>query len=289
MSPAIKDKTDVAGKVYAALCLPTDKYYIGVTKKDLKERRYYHIRRALREEGVSAFHSAIRKYGEDNFVWNIISEYHNYDDALDAEQYFIKLYNTKSPDGYNMTDGGEGTLGAVLTAEHKQKICAGLKRFHLENPEASERARATMLQVYRDRPELRDIISKSVSGENHPNYGRRGADCPTYGRVHSDESRDKIRLAKQGKKNPMYGKSPDAAMRKIISDRVNEANKDPELSKFRSKVQLEAKERKRLRGRPYTPEEYAESRKEAKRRYNARKRKKRRLERIKEGVAKEVK
>ncbi len=38
------------------------------------------------------------------------------------EKFFIKTLKTKSPTGYNLTDGGEGIVGLKRTLEHRRKI-----------------------------------------------------------------------------------------------------------------------------------------------------------------------
>lgn len=54
----------------------------------------------------TAIHRAIRKYGVDNFSFEVIEEC-NRDDLNEKEQYWIDYYNTFKQ-GYNMTLGGEG-------------------------------------------------------------------------------------------------------------------------------------------------------------------------------------
>lgn len=44
-----------------------------------------------------------------------------YELASEKEKELIKLYNCKAPFGYNLTDGGEGTLGIEVSEEIRQK------------------------------------------------------------------------------------------------------------------------------------------------------------------------
>lgn len=53
-----------------------------------------------------AIHRAIRKYGTDNFSYDII-ELCSPEKLSEREKYWIAFYNSKVPNGYNMTDGGE--------------------------------------------------------------------------------------------------------------------------------------------------------------------------------------
>jgi hypothetical protein len=53
---------------------------------------------------------AYKKYGEDKFKRELI-EYCGIEELNNKEQYYITLYNTKFPHGYNLTEGGEGMKG----------------------------------------------------------------------------------------------------------------------------------------------------------------------------------
>ena len=75
------------------------KVYIGQSKNP-QNRFKQHIN----DKKDSAIHNAIKKYGEDNFSFEIIEgPIENYNER---EKYWIKLYNSYE-EGYNMTPGGE--------------------------------------------------------------------------------------------------------------------------------------------------------------------------------------
>lgn len=64
---------------------------------------------------------AWNKYGESNFKFYVI-ERCNKNNLVKREIYYIKKLNTKSPNGYNLTNGGEGTFGYKHSKETKKKI-----------------------------------------------------------------------------------------------------------------------------------------------------------------------
>ena len=64
---------------------------------------------------------AYKKYGEDKFKRELI-EYCNIEELNIKEQYYINLYNTKFPHGYNLTEGGEGMKGYQYSDNQKQNI-----------------------------------------------------------------------------------------------------------------------------------------------------------------------
>lgn len=86
-----------------------NKVYIGVTK-NFNSRKKQHIHG--KKDGKSLVTRAIRKYGKENFLFDIIcigSEDYIYDLEVKA----IKLYNSlvKSGHGYNISVGGKGGEG----------------------------------------------------------------------------------------------------------------------------------------------------------------------------------
>lgn len=101
--------------------------YIGQTMHSLKKRRSKHESNArMRKIEKSYFYKAIRKYGKENFDWDIL-EYCNSKYELDlAEEWYIRYYRTfirfNVCNGYNLTMGGEGSAGRVVSEKTKQKI-----------------------------------------------------------------------------------------------------------------------------------------------------------------------
>lgn len=105
---------------------PSGKYYIGQTIRP-KFRKNGHVSRAFNGSELP-FHRAIRKYGIDSFEYSILcritcSNTETLSEILNnLEQYYITKYNSKVPTGYNVTEGGEGNLGIVLSEETKYKM-----------------------------------------------------------------------------------------------------------------------------------------------------------------------
>jgi group I intron endonuclease len=69
-----------------------------------------------------ALSSAILKYGQENFEIRTIATVGSKLLLDFYEIVFIEIFNTKSPNGYNLTDGGEGTSGWSPDEEHRRKI-----------------------------------------------------------------------------------------------------------------------------------------------------------------------
>ena len=127
--------------IYQAINLINGKSYIGKTKTSLEKRKWGHLNNA--KKGVkSAFYNAIRKYGEENFKFIVIDELklHRASVLNDKEKYYISLFNTIAPNGYNMTKGGDGNDGSIkpnlgkhLSEEAKERLrIANLGKNHSE-------------------------------------------------------------------------------------------------------------------------------------------------------------
>lgn len=93
------------------------KVYIGQSI-DIKRRWYDHKRFSSYLE--TALYYAIRKYGIENFKFEIIEEC-SVQELDEKEIYWIKKYDTFK-NGYNETEGGSGTKGSGLILNHDDVI-----------------------------------------------------------------------------------------------------------------------------------------------------------------------
>jgi group I intron endonuclease len=96
------------------------KIYIGVTKRSLNIRLHEHI--TASNEPKFKFHQALKKYGIDNFNYEIImKDVKTKDDANKFEIYYIDLFDSYK-NGYNMTQGGGNRSEFRHTDESKLKL-----------------------------------------------------------------------------------------------------------------------------------------------------------------------
>ena len=66
-------------------------------------------------------HKAIEKYGVEHFSFEVIESDVSETLLNELEQYYISKFSSKTPGGYNLTDGGDGGIGVVVTEETKRK------------------------------------------------------------------------------------------------------------------------------------------------------------------------
>lgn len=115
--------------VYCATNKINGKKYIGYTVKSLAERKQTHKYRANTKDTKyhTIFRLAIRKYGWENFEWDILSRVNTKEEAIVKEIELISKLNTFTPNGYNISKGGNG---GFISKEVNKKISISLKRLH---------------------------------------------------------------------------------------------------------------------------------------------------------------
>lgn len=111
------------GIIYSAINKIDGKVYIGKTKSGLEIRKIKHKSAAKANRINSYFYKAIRRYGWNNFQWEIIDSHQNSEVLNQLERLYISKYESNySHSGYNLTEGGEGTSGYQCSKETREKI-----------------------------------------------------------------------------------------------------------------------------------------------------------------------
>jgi group I intron endonuclease len=104
--------------IYRFVNLSNGKCYIGYTS-NIENRLLNHKTSFKRKD--NAFYRALRKYGWDNFSFDIIYQSTDGEYCQNImESFFIREHNSYGATGYNSTKGGEGR-SVEWTLESKQK------------------------------------------------------------------------------------------------------------------------------------------------------------------------
>lgn len=169
--------------VYLARRVVGGKVYVGITSGPLRNRIRKHSNAANLGSSFS-FHGALRKYGVQGFEWTTYSQVDTWEEACAIERRLIEEHDSTDPKkGYNLTKGGEGSLGISPSQRAREKISATLKAWHNSDSPAAKALR----QKLRD---LRKASVCSLETRKKQSLGGRK-------RVLSEESRRKISLSKQ--------------------------------------------------------------------------------------------
>ena len=99
---------EILGYIYKIINLQNNKIYIGQTQQDYRVRFAQHISHAKTGHSNHKLARAIRKYGKDSFVVEVLEEV-PFEKLDEREIYWIKYYDsTNDKIGYNITLGGQG-------------------------------------------------------------------------------------------------------------------------------------------------------------------------------------
>lgn len=91
--------------IYRATNKINGNMYIGQTIYDLKSRIKGHDYDSKNENRSCYFQNALKKYGPENFKWEVIDECDNINRLNQLEIFYIGYYDTFE-NGYNLTTGG---------------------------------------------------------------------------------------------------------------------------------------------------------------------------------------
>ena len=116
---------------------PNGKVYIGLTTTSLKRRKSGH-RNCAKGNDTRILYNALRRYTmEDTFELIEIDTADTEEELCRKEIMYISKYNSFDIKyGYNMTYGGEGTNGYVLTEKQREKNSESKKKYYRETPGA---------------------------------------------------------------------------------------------------------------------------------------------------------
>lgn len=113
-----KKRIDTKGVVYL-ISFPNGKKYVGITTTSFEERKASHISH-MNTSGL-AVHQALKTFfGRE--TWEVIASADSWKQLVKIEIEMIDKYKSHiSNNGYNLTLGGDGTVGYTHSEEQKQK------------------------------------------------------------------------------------------------------------------------------------------------------------------------
>ena len=145
----------------------TTKCYIGITSQTLKKRFKSHCY----SSNCSLISRAIKKYGKNSAIMSVIAECDNWELLCLAEQEAIEKFNTISPNGYNLTLGGEGLYGHVFSEQHKDRISKANIGKTMSKESRELMSISGKNKVFS--PEhLRKFRENHIKGETHHRFGK---------------------------------------------------------------------------------------------------------------------
>jgi group I intron endonuclease len=217
--------------IYKITNIENNKFYIGQTTKAVDKR----FREHLGSNNKSLISRAIKKYSRQSFFVDTICECLSLDELNERELYYIGVYGSKVPNGYNLTDGGRTNY--TLTPESIKKI-SDSKIGDLNSskrPEVREKIRQSLLgrPGTKHTEEMKQFLSDINKGNKHClglkhsedtkkkiSESLKGPNHPMYGKHHTEEHKKKVSESLRGEKNHNYGKHMSDETKKKISESV---------------------------------------------------------------------
>jgi len=179
------------------------KCYIGQSV-DIHSRWKKHIRLSNhnRCKGFYRIHYALRKYGLDNFTFEIL-EIVNKPFLNDREQYWVTVFQSADQaKGYNLTSGGDSNTELSNDVKNKMSVAHTGKVLSESHKKAIGNAHRGMKRS----PETCENISLGNKGK--PRLNARGKPSPMKGKHHSEETKRKLSEARKGKSRPTLKGKP---------------------------------------------------------------------------------
>jgi group I intron endonuclease len=151
--------------IYRILNKITQKCYIGESKcLNINRRWNQHKKTIENNKGYCpALRDAVIKYGIENFIFTVIIVCFD-DDRFKYEKEYIIKYNSVVPNGYNLTNGGEGGggfQGKKHSEEVKNKIKNSLKQKYIDNPELKKQL-SERNKIVMKNPEVKERIKLGI-------------------------------------------------------------------------------------------------------------------------------
>lgn len=149
-------------KVYIHTNLINKKKYIGITSKK-PEHRWLNGR-GYKEN--PHFRDSIKKYGWDAFKHEVVFDNLTRAEAVELEKILIATFRTQDTRyGYNMTAGGDGTLGYYPSAETRAKLSEARRKENLSEETLRRRSEGLRGRKFSDehKKKIGDGNSKEIN------------------------------------------------------------------------------------------------------------------------------
>jgi len=184
------------------------KSYVGITTRKIARRWYEHC--YVGNSCGQLLNKAINKYGIDAFEIQVVASAKTIVDLKELEKQLIVQYQTKVPNGYNLTDGGDGLTGYRHTEEQKKRN-GDAKRGTVHSTETKQKMKDAHL------------------GENNHFYGK----------SHSEETKQRISATKQANPTRYWlGKQRNKETCKKISESLTGQLGRPHTEESKKKISL---------------------------------------------------
>jgi group I intron endonuclease len=186
-----------------------NKVYIGQSNKETERWRQHKYYSKL-ENPVQYISRAMKKYGVDNFTYEVIAQCLSQKDADETEIELIKQYDSQNKEfGYNVAPGGDHSWNAGLPKE--QQPMYGKKQSEHQKQRMSEVHSGKIVIISE---ETKQKISKSLIGHSVSDKVLLALDDYNKNRTFTEETRIKMSESQTGRVHSEITKSKMSSTRK---------------------------------------------------------------------------
>jgi len=181
--------------IYKIENLINNKIYVGKSEVSVENRLNEHKKGYKSNQHLQR---AIKRYGIDNFTFEILEECSK-EDCCEKERQWINKLNCMFPNGYNYTSGGENASGFTYSEVSKIKMSKSAKIRCSNSIECQRMSQMASDRVWNseDRIKVSNTLKELYKDKTK---------VPMYGKKHSEETKQKMSEDRKGNKHPMYGK-----------------------------------------------------------------------------------
>ena len=209
----------MVGYIYLVTDTTNGMQYVG--------QHHYHIEGQLdpNYHGSGIIISRIYKERPETLKEEYIKTCYSDSEMNNDEKYYIKLYDTLYPNGYNLSEGGDGVLPSEETRRKMSKSHKGKIPPNKGIPMSEEQKKK---------------LSESHKGQIPPNKGKH----------HTEESKKKMSESLKGlfsgEKHPFFGKHHTEESKKKISEKQKGKKLSEETRRKMSKARINGKQSKEV-------------------------------------------
>ena len=233
----------MVGYIYLVTDTTNGMKYVG--------QHHYHIEGQLdpNYHGSGIIISRIYKERPETLKEEYIKTCYSDSEMNNDEKYYIKLYKTLYPNGYNLSEGGDGVLPSEETRRKMSKSHKGKIPPNKGIP-MSEEQKKKLSESLKGRNVWNKGIPMSEEQKKKLSESHKGQIPPNKGKHHTEESKKKMSESLKGlfsgEKHPMFGKHHTEESKKKISEKQKGKKLSEETRRKMSKARINGKQSKKI-------------------------------------------
>ena len=228
-------------------------YLITDTTNGMKYtgKHHYHIEGELdpNYHGSGTIIKNIYKKRPETLKEEYIKTCYSEEEMCSDEQHYIKVFDTLWPNGYNLTEGGDGVIPCEEVRKKMSKSQSGEKNNFFGKHHSEETKKKMSESKKNISEETRRKLSEANKGKQFSEEHRKNLSESQKGKHLSEETKKKMSEAHKGEKHPMFGKHHSEESKKKMSETKKgkpSPNKGKPMSEEQKKKISEAHKRRNL-------------------------------------------